>query len=51
MADLLDETDPAAEFLAQEQSSLAGIADETLGMNPSRNVSERDHTMFTAISP
>lgn len=40
MADLLmDETDPAAEFLAQEQSSLAGIAAETLGVNPSENVS------------
>ena len=39
MADLLDETDPAAEFLAQEQSNLAGIAAETLGLDPTESVS------------
>lgn len=50
MADLMDDTDPAAEFLAQEQTSLAGIAAETLGLNPTETVSRRQ-LVFSAISP
>ncbi len=30
-----EEVDPAAAFLAREQDELAGIADDTLGFEPS----------------
>ena len=53
MADLMDDTDPAAEFLAQEQTSLAGIAAETLGLNPTETVSRAlpRQLVLSAISP